>query len=213
MTKPSAAKQAIFREPHPLALELLQRIDRRSKVLEIGPGSGRNFAALISKADVTAIESEKSRAGALQTDFPDHSECILSGSYAGLPFEDRSFDTVLSTHALLHGTPDDITLLLKEIARVSGQNALLFITFGSIADARFGKGTQLGPQCFAPGDGDEAGVAHSYFTQSQVRSLLRDFTIERLNECTVDAIAGTWAHPGQPLHDAVHWFVVARKAR
>jgi len=188
----------------------MERIDRRSRVLEIAPGSGRNFAALIAKADITAIEADANRAAALRSDFPDHAQRILSGSYNGLPFADRSFDAVLSTHALLHGTPDDVTLLLKEIARVSRQNALLFTTFGSPADARFGKGRQLGPQCFAPSGGDEAGVAHSYFRESELGSLLRDFEIELLNERTVDTVAGSWAHQDSPLHDAVHWFVIAR---
>ncbi|MBV8727390.1 MAG: hypothetical protein JO233_06360, partial [Candidatus Eremiobacteraeota bacterium] len=47
MTKSSAAKQAIFREPHPLAHALLKRMAPGSSVLEVGAGSGRNLAALI----------------------------------------------------------------------------------------------------------------------------------------------------------------------
>ena len=213
MTKSSAAKQAIFREAHPLARELIERIDRGLDVLEIGPGSGRNFAMLIAKADVTAFESDEKRAAALRAAFPDHARRILNGSYARMPFADRSFSAVLSTHALLHGEPHDIEMALKEIARVSRHGARLFATFGSQRDARFGKGTRLGPQCFAPTAGDETGVAHTYFGEAKLRSLLSDFKIERLDEVQVDAIAGTWAHAQKPLRDAVHWFVVARNER
>ncbi|MBV8363752.1 MAG: class I SAM-dependent methyltransferase [Candidatus Eremiobacteraeota bacterium] len=211
MTKSSAAKQAIFREPHPLARELLERIDRGSSVLEIGPGSGRNFAAFIAKADVRAIESDERRAASLRRYFGAEAYRIVSGSYAHMAFMDHSFKAVIATHALLHGMPDQIQQIVEEIARVSRPGAPLFATFGSPRDARFGNGTRLGPQSFAPASGDEAGVTHSYFTESELRSLLATFAMERLEEVSADNVAGSWAHAQEPLHNAVHWFVVARK--
>ncbi len=211
--KSSSAKQAIFREPHPLARELLERIQRGSRVLEIGPGSGRNFAALIARTDLTAIESDQRRAIALRAQFPDHAERILSGSYAQMPCSDRRFDAVLSSHAFLHGTPARIARSLAEVARVTKERGLFYATFGSRRDRRFGEGQQIGTNTFAPTEGDEIGVPHSYFATAELRSLLRHFTVERLEEVEVDTIAGTWAHTQMPLQGAVHWFVVARNER
>ena len=131
-------------------------------------------------------------------------------SYDRLPFAAQSFDAVLSTHALLHGTPADIEAILREIERVSRADALIFATFGSQGDARFGKGIRIGPRSFAPLDGDEAGVAHSYFTEPELRALLSDFQIECLEEVDVDRIAGAWAHAQSPLLGAVHWFATLR---
>ena len=191
MTKSSAAKQAIFREPHPLARLLLEQTAPGSSILEIGAGSGRNLAALIATMKVIAIDDS-------------------DVSYDRLPFAEQSFDAVLSTHGLLHGTLPDIEATLREIRRVGRPNALVFATFASQRDARFGKGVRAGPQSFALTDGDEAGVTHSYFSEAELRALLRDFTIERLEEVDVDRIAGAWAHMQTPLHGAVHWFAMLR---
>ena len=191
MKKSSAAKQAIFREPHPLARSLLEQIEPGSAILEIGAGSGRNLAALIATMKVIAIDDS-------------------DVSYDRLPFGDQSFDAVLSTHALLHGTPAEIEATLHEIRRVARPRALIFATFASQRDARFGKGARIGPHSFAPTHGDEAGVTHSYFIERELRALLRDFTIERLEEVDVDRIAGAWAHRQTPLRDAVHWFATLR---
>ena len=210
MTKSSAAKQAIFREPHPLARALLERTTPGSSVLEIGAGSGRNIAALIDAMNVTAIDSDTERVAALQERFADRGVHVSRAPYDRLPFVDQGFDAVLSTHALLHGTPADIEAILREIGRVNRRDALIFATFGSQRDARFGKGARVGAQSFAPTDGDEAGVTHSYFNERELRALLRDFKIERLEEVDVDRIAGAWAHVQTPLHGAVHWFAILR---
>lgn len=158
-------------------------------MLEIGPGSGRNLKLLRSFMDVAAVEDQ----------------------LRSLAFNDERFAAVLSTHALLHGTPKDIQSLLAEIRRVCKPGALLFATFGSQKDDRFGEGTRLTANCFAPIEGDEAGIPHSFFTVGTLRELLREFTIERLDEVGVDEIAGSWAHRQKPLRGAVHWFAVLKK--
>lgn len=211
MTKSSAAKQAIFRQPHPLAQALLERLPARSRVLEVGPGSGRNLAALLPSIDVVALEADRKRAAALRENFAHAARRIVDGDYSRLPFDEARFAAVLSTHALLHGTPRAVQELLAEIWRVCRPGALLFATFGSQRDRRFGEGTRLADNCFAPAGGDEAGIAHSFFNGNSLRGLLPEFGIERLEEVNVDAIAGSWAHGGQPLSGAVHWFTVLRK--
>lgn len=180
-------------------------------MLEIGPGSGRNLAALLPSIDVVSLEADHKRAAALRQSFAHATRRIVDGSYSRLPFDEARFAAVLSTHALLHGTPHDVQALLAEIWRVCRPGALLFATFGSQRDRRFGEGTRLADNCFAPTQGDEAGRAHSFFNGDSLRDMLREFGIERLDEVNVDAIAGTWAHGRQPLGGAVHWFAVLRK--
>lgn len=125
---------------------------------------------------------------------------------------DRIADGALSTHALLHGTEAEISALLDRIANQLAPGAPLYGTFGSVRDARNGRGEQRGQHTFAPLDGDERGIAHTYFDEPRLRALLeRQFSIESLEERDVDTIAGTWAHQEQPLERAVHWFAIAAK--
>jgi hypothetical protein len=170
--------------PHPLALDLIERLSDRpaARVLEIGSGSGRNTRALVA-------------AGLRVCSLPPDERCVAA----------------LSTHALLHGSPTSLATLLDRIAAGLEPDAPLFATFGSMFDARYGMGDEREPHVFAPRDGDEAGVAHAYFDEVRLRKLLVPrFVIESLREVEVDRIAGDWAHPTTPLRGAVHWFAVAR---
>jgi len=171
------------RPPHPLALELIERLRDRpgARVLEVGAGSGRNTRALAA-------------AGLVLSRLSDARPCAAG----------------LTTHALLHGTPRSIAEQLAAIARALEPGAPLYATFGSIRDARYGAGDSPEPYVYTPVEGDEAGVAHTYFDEGRLRTLLGPhFTIESAREVDVDEIAGSWAHPSAPLRGAVHWFVVA----
>lgn len=171
------------RPPHPLALELIDRLrgHPRAVILEVGAGSGRNTRALHAAGfDVVGLEDSATAAAAL------------------------------STHALLHGTPASILELLYRIAEHVEPGGPLYATFGSVRDRRYGRGRFIEERVYAPEDGDERGVPHAYFDETGIRELLQgDWMLESLREMDVDAIAGTWAHRQQPLSEAVHWFVVA----
>ena len=171
------------RPPHPLALELIERLADRTGacVLEVGAGSGRNTRALVD-------------AGLAVCALPTQEPCAAG----------------LTTHALLHGTPRSIGEQLAAIAHALEPSGLLFATLGSVRDARYGVGDAREAHVYAPLDGDEVGVVHAYFDQERLRALLAPhFTIESMREVDVDDIAGAWAHTSAPLRGAVHWFVVA----
>jgi hypothetical protein len=179
---------------HPLALELVQRLRPSARVLEIGAGRGRNSQAL--------------RDGGLDVVALDDAAASLLDSFSSLS---GPFDAALSTHALLHGTLQSVAERVEAIAHLLAPSGLLCATFGSENDARFGKGERVAENVFAPADGDERGVAHAFYDEANLRSLLEaSFEIELLGERSVDDVAGRWAHPTAPLTGAVHWFVIAR---
>lgn len=188
-----------MRPPHPLALRAIERLRDRLpglvRVLDVASGSGRNAAALRQAGfDVLAIDDDTAmRAGAMRS---------LRGAFAG----------AVSSHGFLHGTAAEVAERLDALAAHLEPDAVLAATFGSVNDARFGRGTEIDPSTFAPDDGDEAGVAHAFFTQSQLCALLEpEYEIESMEERGVDEIAGKWAHRKAPLSGAVHWFVLARR--
>lgn len=181
-----------FRRPHPLAAALVERLgDARACVLDIGSGSGRNTFALrdagflvhsVADADVAALEAEPGR-----------------------------FDAAISTHAFLHGTPASIARLVLQAARALKAGAPLHCTFASKRDARFGVGTRVAEDAYAPEGGDEAGVPHAYFDEQRLRRLIEEyFVVESLGEYNVDDVVGSWAHSQRPS-GSVHWFLIAHK--
>ena len=166
-----------------------------ARVLDFCTGSGRNAVALRAAGyDVVAIPD----------DAADQSEIPTPDSAA--------FAAAISTHGLLHGTRAAIAARTARIAERLESGAALYAVFGSVRDARFGNGRRIADETFAPVDGDERGVAHTYFTRVQLDELLRPhYIVERLEETGVDDVAGAWAHREHPLANAVHWFAIARR--
>lgn len=152
-------------------------------MLEVGTGSGRNTRALLAAGfEVASLDAEGPVCAA-----------------------------ALSSHALLHGTRAQWSALLARIARALEPGAPLYATFGSVNDARYAVGAEIEPRVYAPLEGDEIGVPHIFFTESELReALAAAWEIVAIEERVVDEIAGAWAHERAPLRDARHWFVIAR---
>jgi hypothetical protein len=183
--------------PHPLTRRLIERLQWRpaNPILDFAAGSGRNGEAL-------------RRAGFSVISVADD----VAASTSPLAGVADPVSAALSTHGLLHGTPCAIAARVRAIGDCLEPGGLLYATFGSIRDARFGCGERIDDATYAPLDGDERGVAHTYFDGARLRALLEDgFVIESLDECGVDGIAGSWAHRERPLAGAVHWFAQVRK--
>jgi hypothetical protein len=193
----SPEAQDTIANPHPLAERLIERLgaDARRRILDFASGSGRNERALRAAGfTVVAIEDA---AAASKTPF------------AGVTGE---FAAAISTHGLLHGTAATVAENLNSIAARLQHNGVVYATFGSSRDARFGMGNSIDESTFASTHGDERGIPHAFFDRTQLLGLLdRKFIVESLDERGVDEIAGGWAHRDRPLRGAVHWFVVARK--
>jgi hypothetical protein len=183
--------------PHPLAECLIKRLQPAPDhpILDFAAGSGRNGEAL-------------RRAGFAVVTIDDET----ASSEAPLAPAMGPFAATISTHGFLHG---NVAAVCARVAAIAGRLALgglLCATFGSTRDARFGRGERIDDSTFAPLEGDERGVAHSYFDRTHLRELLeRYFEIESLDERDADEIAGAWAHRERPLSNAVHWFAVGRR--
>jgi hypothetical protein len=189
---------------HPLTERLIGSARERpfdGPVIEVGTGSGRNTRALVA-------------AGIPNVSIPD------ATPYTQLPAARGSFGAALSTHAYLHGTTAKLRAGLAELRRVLRPGAPVYLTLGSIKDARYGLGVPLDDRSFAPGDGPEAGIPHVYLDHDGVLEMLFGFEVTSLEEVDVDEIVGRWAHPSASPEQAedeeiagrVHWFVEARRA-
>ena len=180
-----------------MAERLIKRLQSRpqSRVLDFAAGHGRNAEAL-------------RRAGFCVVAVGDDT----AESETPIPNAPQPFTAALSTHGLLHGTPAAIAARLSAIAQNLHGGGLLYATFGSTSDRRFGKGARVDDFTFVPLDGDERGILHAYFDRDALLGVLqREFQIEELAETCADDTAGAWAHRERPLRGAVHWFAIAHK--
>lgn len=99
--------------------------------------------------------------------------------------------------------------MLRSLCTALDPAAPLFATFASKRDTRFGHGTLVEKDVFAPESGNETGVAHVYFDEAGLRGALEPyFIIESIEERDVDRIVGEWAHEIRP-QGSVHWVVCA----
>lgn len=183
--------------PHPLAQRLIERLQSRpaSRVLDFAAGSGRNAAAL-RRAGFTVVSIGDEDAA---------SEKVAEHARG-------DFAAVISTHGFLHGSSIAVAARVRSIAHALERGGLFYATFGSTHDVRFGAGERIDDSTFAPIDGDERGVLHTYYDRPQLCALLEPlFEMESLEEQRVDDVAGSWAHRERPLTRAIHWFAVGRR--
>jgi hypothetical protein len=173
---------------------LIAALPTGSRVLLVGVGSGRHIPPLLEAGfRVDALDEPTLRA-------------VVDGE----PLFGE-FDGAISTHALLHGTPDAIAAALGAIGARLQAGAPFHLTLGSTADPRFGTGTRIDDATWAAFTGPEAGVPHAYFDEDGVRRLLADWDVLDLERRSAAQTAGRWAHQPDELATIVHWF--ARIAR
>ncbi len=199
--------------PHPLAAELAARLTPGARVLLLGAGSGRNVPALLAAgARVDVVEDDAARARAAAERFAGEGRVrIARVRYAGpIPFA-GGFAAALSTHALQHGSLGELTSAVAAVRSRLEPGAPFFLTLGSKRDPRFAAGRRIDANTAAPLDGSEAGVAHVYLDEPEVRAVLHGFAIESALEGSAAQTAGHWAHSAAEAAELVHWFVRARR--
>ena len=195
---------------HPLAHDLAARLHAPGRVLVVGYGSGRNLSPLLdAELAIDVIESDVTRAAAATQRYGETPEIRIATAFGASSGPDC--DGALSTHALLHGDAATIGTSIASIAARLRDGAPFYTTLGSTRDPRFGRGKRIDAATFAPDTGSETGVPHVYLSERDVREMLRDFTIESLDEVDAGEHVGAWAHEAGDAATIVHWFVRARR--
>jgi SAM-dependent methyltransferase len=180
----------VFTEPHPdmpgIARWLMGRGART--VLDLGSGTGRHVVTLarhgfaVSGLDASPEGIRTTRKWLVEEGL--EAALRLGSMTERLPYEDASFDAVVSVQVIHHAELATIRKVVQEIGRVLKAGGFLFVTVPKLRNqgVRF---EQVEPHTFIPLDGPERGLPHHYFTSESLRAVFRHFDIIGIHLDTV----------------------------
>ena len=155
-------------------------------ILDLGCGAGRHAILLAKEGfQVVAFDVSETALRTLDNRLKEGSidnAVLVEHEMGELPFIENYFDGVVSTNVLHHGKLDEIKKAIDELHRVLKQGSSAFIIVLSVADFRNGNGKRLERNTYVFTKGEEKGIIHHFFTQQELRSILRKFDVTSFNE-------------------------------
>ncbi len=171
-------------------LEQLFRRKHVSTILDIGCGTGRSVIYLAKRGfrvsgfdwSVQAIRRAKAL---LRTQKLSAELKVWNMVTTPYPYEDCSFDAVLSIKVIHHTNLENINKIINEAERIIKKHGFLYLQAPSYERAvklrRDGsKSPEIEPGTFLPLQGEEKGILHHHFTEEELLTLLSNFRIERM---------------------------------
>ena len=149
------------------------------KVLDLGCGLGRNSLFLAKEGfNIWAGDICKEHISELKIKaYEMNIKNIICKSFdmRNIPFDDNSFDAVICTSTLNHGTLADIRTTVNEIYRVLKPSGILITDLLSIEDSSFGIGEEIDKNTFVGGREGEEGIPHHYSDEKEIIELFKSF--------------------------------------
>ena len=195
--------RADWLEPEPDVIALLPQLKARGTrtALDLGCGVGRH-ALLLAEHGLVVEAIDGSATGLAVARETAQARGIALGLRQGnadaLPFDNGSFDFVLSWNVIHHGTLGDVGRRVAEIWRVMRPGALYQGTMLPIRNSNYGKGRTVAPGTFVV-DGAERGHPHFYCDAATLVALFAGFELLSLKQ-QLQLKPGSW-----------HWHIIAER--
>lgn len=169
----------VLPEPAPRVMrfaEQLKECGTRS-VLDLGCGTGRHVVHLRAKGfQVTGLDNAPTGLK-LTREWLQHENLeaglILADMRQPLPFENGSFDAVLSTQVIHHALLASVLATAKEIERVVRRGGTILISVPARREIAMdgNDSEEIEPNTFVPTSGSETGLPHHLFTPDEFRAI------------------------------------------
>jgi len=189
-----------WKEPEACVVELAEELerDRGRRVYDLGCGAGRHVVYLASRGFEVVGSDPSERGLAITREWlagEGLEATLVVSDMTRIPFPDEHFDAVVSIKVLHHNDVEGFTTAVGEIERVLKHGGLLLFEVASREHGNYGAGRVVSPHTFVLGEGDEAGILHHFFSEGELRRILADFNILRM----------------EPNQKGSHWIVLAEK--
>lgn len=145
------------------------------RVLDLGCGNGRHamyFArqgikasGIDISAQAIAWAKEWAQSEGLDADF-------RVGDITNLPYEDDTFDAVVTHGVLDHVPMTTATKAAREVHRVLKPNGLFYCDLRSAEDYEFGVGSEVARNEFIVTDGFEKDLVQHFFNEDEIKTLV-----------------------------------------
>lgn len=200
----TAEGRADWLQPDPDVVNLIPELDARGArtALDLGCGVGRHALFLAEHGlTVEAIDGSPAGLAVLRETAAARglSLRLRLGTADALPFDDGSFDFVLSWNVIYHGTLGDAGRRLAEIWRVLKPGALYQGTMLPTRNSNYGIGRTIAPGTFVVDGGEERGHPHSYCDAATLIALFAGFELVSLTQ-RLQRKPGSW-----------HWHIIAER--
>lgn len=170
--------------------------------LDLGCGVGRHALALAAIGfDMSAMDASPAGLDALNEAASAHGLDIdrRQAEMTALPYDDGSFDVVLSFNVIYHGDPTVVRAAIDEIARVLKPGGHYQGTMLSKRNRNFGFGREIAPDTFVNEDETDKAHPHFYCDAAGLVALFEDFELLCLDD-RLHKKPGSW-----------HWHMIAER--
>lgn len=187
-------------EPDVAALIAALQTSGQVKALDLGCGVGRHALAF-ARAGFETHAVDMAEAGLAELRRNAEAEGLSVAAKAApmteLPFEDDSFDHVLSFNVIYHGDPEIVKTAISEIARVLKPGGTYQGTMLSKRNGNFGLGTEVAPDTYVREGDDDKDHPHFYCNAAELVDLFSGFELRYLED-KLHRKPGSW-----------HWHMIA----
>jgi ubiquinone/menaquinone biosynthesis C-methylase UbiE len=157
-------------------------------ILDHGCGSGRHVLYLARQGfEIVGLDIAPTGLFTLLQKLADEeyvSHTTL-GDMLQLPFEDESFDAIISVRVIHHNRLALIQKTVDEMRRVLKPQGLIWITVPVPKGHGAINGREIEPGTWVPTGGIEKGLPHHLFTEDELQKLFQHFTILELHKFTL----------------------------
>jgi len=166
------------------------------KALDIGCGTGKYISYLQEKgftlsaidSSETAVKIAKDQTG---------NEAIECANMFEYEIPEKTFDFIFSISTIHHGLKKDVKALIDKVYSALLLGGKIFITLPDLKSSMhwntFKDNQEVAPGTYAPLSGPEKGLAHSFYTAEEIKSLFSKFTKVKME---LDEI-GRWIITGE----------------
>lgn len=115
---------------YPYTADLLPKTNG-AKILDLGCGTGlqlEHYFRLNPSAKITGIDLTESMLNALKNKFPEKDLTLICGSYFDVPFDENTFDAVVSVESLHHFTKEEKIPLYTKLCKALKDGGYFILT-------------------------------------------------------------------------------------